>query len=150
MWDSVVDVVICLNRPKASFHDICRCSKWSTISINLLGQNYQHLTTSAYVLLCWCVSENQPLVITVVNHLDTAYTSLLYMCKQCQDETIRTIRRHSSAKSRDCYYTMSQKDQELNKMIVKNTIASICHKNMLAYLSADIICSDKETVFQEL
>ena len=49
MWDSVVDVIIFLNRPKASFHDICRCSKWLTISINISGQNYQHLTTSAYM-----------------------------------------------------------------------------------------------------
>ena len=39
---------------------------------------------------------------------------------------------------------MSCKDQELNKMIVINTIASICCKNILAYLSADIIYSDKQ------
>ena len=41
---------------------------------------------------------------------------------------------------------MSHKDQELNKMIVLNTIESICRENILAYLSADIIYSDKQTV----
>ena len=45
---------------------------------------------------------------------------------------------------------MSRKNQKLNEMIVINTIASICCENMLAYLSADIIYSDMQTVFQEL
>ena len=53
--------------------------------------------------------------------------------------TCRT--RHKRAKLRDFCCVMSHKDQELNKMIVLHTIASIYHKNMLTYLSADIICS---------
>ena len=44
---------------------------------------------SAYVLLCLCISEYQPLVITAANHLDTACTSLLDMCRQCQTETVK-------------------------------------------------------------
>ena len=44
---------------------------------------------SAYVLLCLCISEYQPLVITAANHLDTACTSLLDMCKRCQAETVK-------------------------------------------------------------
>ena len=45
---------------------------------------------------------------------------------------------------------MSHKDQELNKMIVINTTASICCENILAYFSADIIYSDKQNVSWEL
>ena len=44
MWDSIVDVVMCLNR----------CSEMliPVISMNLLlGQNYQHLTAAVYDLL---------------------------------------------------------------------------------------------------
>ena len=59
---------------------LCRCSKWLTISINLLGQNYQHLTTSAYVLLCLCVSENQPLVFTAVKHILTLHMQVYLTC----------------------------------------------------------------------
>ena len=147
MWDSVVDVVICLNRPKAGFHDIRRYSKMLIISINLLGQNYQHLITSAYLLLClWCICEYQPLVNTAANHLDTACTSLLDMCKQCRDEAVKI---GQGTAALNCFCVMSHKDQELNKMITINTIASICHENMLAYLSADIIFSDRQTIFQQ-
>ena len=147
MWDSVVDVVICLNRPKAGFHDICRYTKMLIISINLLGQNYQYLITSAYLLLClWCIREYQPLVNTAANHLDTACTSLLDMCKRCQAETVK-IGEGILALN---WEIVVLKDQELSKMIVINTIASICRENMLAYLSEDVIYSDKQTVFREL
>ena len=71
------------------------------ISINLLGQNYQHLTTSAYVLLCLCVSEYQPLVITAANHLHITCTSLLEMCRHCPAATVKNRTRHSTAKLRD-------------------------------------------------
>ena len=89
MWDWVVDVVICLNRPKDGFHDICRRCKMLIVSINLYRQNYQHLTMSVYVLLCLCISEYHPLVVTAANHLDTACTSLLDMCRQCRAETVK-------------------------------------------------------------
>ena len=116
------------------------------ISINSL-QNYQLTTsTSAYVLLCLCVSENQPLVITAANHLDTACSSLLDRCKQCRDEAVKI---GQGTAALNCFCVMSHKDQELNKMITINTIASICHENMLAYLSADIIFSDRQTIFQQ-
>ena len=112
-------MLLCLNRPKAGVHNICRCCKMLIISINLLVQNYQHLTTSAYALLCLCVSEKQPLVITAANHLDTACTSLLEMCRHCRAETIKIgqgtvvlnweivvpclVRTKSYGKWNDCY-----------------------------------------------
>ena len=40
-------------------------------------------------------------------------------------------------------------ETESKKKMVIRTIASIWRRNMLAYLSADIICSEKGTVFQE-
>ena len=80
MWDSVVDVVMCLNKLKARFQGICRRSKMLIISTNLLFvKNYQNLPASVYVLLCLCVSENQPLIITAANHLHNACTSLLIL-----------------------------------------------------------------------
>ena len=82
MWESVV-LVMCLNRR----------SQMLITSTKLLGQNYQHLTASAYmyVCLCSCVSANQPLVIIVANHLDTACSSLLDMCKKCRAQRVETL-----------------------------------------------------------
>ena len=73
----------------------------------------------------------------------TLYVQVYLACVKSANlrDSVSHRTRFKRAKLRDFCFVMSHKDLELNEMIVIHTIASIYHKNMLTYLSADITCS---------